>query len=437
MSSPAAGIGRLLVYTACCIFFILFIQVFSGCSSVPVHSGEYGSSAVSLKDRTFYKTQLSNGIPVVIRENGSGDPCLLLVIDGGASLVPARLSGVERLLFSLIQHCFTAAPVKTDVCADYSVFGFSAVNMEKLLPDFADSFLHPDFSGELVETARSEVLQRYHIERSESSARFAGNVRDLLYRGHPYWSLAGATGDSLQKISLEDIVKYHDGLVNAARLKIIVVGGFSESDEAGLVQLLEQSFGRIPSVPYFRPDIPPVAVSNGTTVFPSDASGDGYVLGCFTVPAYSNADYVPFALAGLLFDDMLHHALVERNRIAESAGVGMFGARVPVGVISVYRTTDTAVSRTLVSDLISQFPGESDIEKVLAGYKKNYGSMIVLSAENAAGEAERLAAAIEYTGSTATAADRAALVQSVTASQVEQAFRTYIEENAIHWFTVN
>lgn len=389
----------------------------------------------------FYKTKLSNGIPVIIKQNGTPGPIAVrLIIDGGAPFVPSDMNGLERITFLCMEQNTGSHDFRSEIYPDYSVYGYMTdmQNMQDKLGILAESFMNPVFDEKTFTAAIDMMHAGLRSETESVSLHFAGSVKRRLYEGHPYYSSVNATEASLRKITLGDVKAHHDQLLNAARLRLVAVGNFDEHSAALFVLAAEKLFRHVPVSAFTLPAIPPVLINPGVTAVPPDIPGrEGYVIGCFHVPGYTDADYIPYALSTLYFDDMLRHSIQERNRLAVSAGTGLFADRQAVGIISVYNTEDTDTCRKLVLQSIRDFPDRSVIEKFLAQYKRDYIRRIVFPAENAGGEVAQLIAGIELCNDPEAYTKRSAQVNAVTAAQVVSSFKTYITEKNIHWYTVN
>jgi len=414
----------------------LLAVLFPGCvSSKKVQENE------SVFRNSFYETKLSNGIPVILKQNTSPGPAaVILVIDGGAALIPSDIGGIEWLTLCLIRRQSGAEEFREVTFPDYATYGYvsdmgTVLDKLKIL---AESFISPSVDEAAFGAVMAEAKEEMARQNASGPERFAEAVKKRLYEGHPYFTSVHLTESLMRSVTVSDLKACHDSLVNAARLKIIAVGNFDDYSAAQFVLAAETTFRKVEQASFTVPLMSAVKTAAGDSVLPLIMPAeDKYLVGCFTVPSYKDADYIPFALATLYFDDMLKHSIKERNQAAESAGTGLFIAKQPVGVISVYKARDTAECKKLVLSAIRDFPDRLAVDKFLNQYKGEYIRRLVSSSAASDREAAQLAASDEYFDDPQAYTKRSALVNSVTAIQVEAAFRKYISEKNIHWYSVN
>jgi len=223
-----------------------------------------------------HRTQLDNGITLLVRENHTAP---VVVLDGylpaGSIHESADKAGLASFTASLLtrgssQYDFDAFNETVEsVGASISVGAGDHVtnfSLESLVEDFprmvellADVLRRPTFPSEQVERVRGQWLVR--LQEREQNTRSVASRRfyELLYGDHPYGRPGSGYPQTVQAISREDVVafqRHHYGPQGT----IISVSGDMLAEAA--VDLIAAHLGDW-SGPSPRQDLPPVAPQTG------------------------------------------------------------------------------------------------------------------------------------------------------------------------------
>ncbi|MCR4823468.1 MAG: insulinase family protein [Treponema sp.] len=439
------------------VFFalsFLFIGLaFMSCGSTKVEEHVVESP---VEDFT-YKT-LSNGIPVIYKQNpGSKILVTRLIFEGGTSLIDKSLSGIEGMAFNLALRGSEKYDYKTisqleyeksfSLSAysgkDYSTAGFVCIqrDMAQVMDIFSDCLLNPlfleeDFNNEMT-NASSSIAAR----KSDPNGSLAMELANTAFSDHPYSSFSYVTEESYPNINMTMIKGIHRGLLNALRIKILVVGNFNSSLIEDFTRSLEEKFGSLPRKAFSLPKIPKITVNIGSKLIANEQAGkSGYIAGLFECPSKSSEEYIPFALSLLYLDDLLFAQVREKAGAVYSINSGVIGGKELAGVISAYRVSGKKSFKKTLLDAIASFDANylaENIEK----YKNKYITSIFSSAQTATGIAGSVITSMEYLGSEKAYLSRADLVQAVEPRHVIAAYKNYIEpiakQNAAAWIVVD
>lgn len=118
---------------------------------------------------------------------------------------------------------------------------FLAQDQERMLALLADAVIAPRFAA--AEFARQRLRQIGHLRAlkdSDPSELLAQYGRGLLFGSHPYGQPASGSEDSLQAVTLKDVVEYHRAHLGADRAVLVVAG---DIDVAWLKADVENRFG--------------------------------------------------------------------------------------------------------------------------------------------------------------------------------------------------
>ncbi len=412
----------------------------------------------------FSEAELSNGIPVVFKRNKSGQIfALRMIIEGGVALYPQEKSGIENVALSMIFHGSEKYPyediqkleyeksfsMSASAGKDYSVAGFTCIyrDFDSVFDLFADSFKNP--------LMKEDDFDRIMAGEKESVARTMADPSGLLgyllnqtaYKGHPYSTSTGATVDSVDKITLEEVKRHAENLKNAARIKFVIVGELSSAEQKKILSKLESQFGSLEKSEYTKPEIAQINVEGETVYGSSEQAGNtGYAIAYFKGPDRYDDDYVAYALAGMYIDDLLFAKVREENGACYSIGTGVLGGRDMLGALSVYKATKANDLQKIINEAVDSFPPVDEIRRTLDQHKNKYITSLFSSSQNTAGVASNVCTSLEYSGIPEKYLYRSAEVTAVTAEQVYSAWQKYFarssekaggEPNKWRWVSVS
>ena len=380
-----------------------------------------------------------------------------VIFEGGCAGLDKSVSGLENLTLDLALHgspeysyeqiqqleyeksfSFSSAVGK-----DYSTAGFICIqrDLSQVFDIFSDCMLNPLFSDDDFNRRMTEIKDDISRKKSDPSGALSNAITKNVFKDHPYATTSSATEESYPNINMSLIRGLHQSLLNALRIKIVVVGNFSSSLIDDFTSSLESRFGGVSRKAYTLPVIPKISVASQAVRIPNEQAGEaGYVAGLFECPPRNSEDYIPFALAALYIDDLFFSQVREQAGALYSISTGVTGGKELSGVITAYRVSERSQLKKLILDAISSFDA-STLEKKLDQYKNKYISMIFDSAQTASGVASSVISSIEYLGSESEYLRRAEAVRAVDAGQVVNAYTKYFEpisrQDAACWIIVD
>lgn len=437
-------------FAAVAIYCILIISCASTFNGEPYYDDNIGD---------FAETSLSNGIPVVFKKNSNSKICAFrMLFDGGVALYPENKSGLDAVTFDLMLHGSKKYPyskmqqmgyqktfsVSSSSGKDYSVASFNCIqrDFDEVLDLFADSIMNPllqesDFKQ--IMTDNASAIQR---RLSDPSSVLGLEISKAIYSGHPYKTSAAVNEKSLNSISLADVKKNHEVLLDSSRIKFVVVGNIDKTERERIILLLESYFGSIAHGGYSKPDVPVVSAAKGANYGSCEQAGEtGYVAGIFNIPNRDDDEYFAFALASMYLDDILFSEVREKNSAVYSIGTGVVGGKNLLGVLSVYKATEQENLKNMIQNAIKQFPSDKEVERKLSEYKNKYITSIFESSQNASGIAANIITSLEYYGAATQYLHRSARVQAVQWQNVVSAYKKYLQpiatEDCACWVVVS
>ena len=432
------------------------LSVLAGLSSCGSTETAVASKSGAVED--FTVRHLGNDIPVIFKQNrGSKIVVMRVIFEGGTSSLDKSVSGLEGLTLDLalrgsdnysyeqIQQLEyeKSFSLSSSSGKDYSTAGFICIqrDLSQVFDIFSSCLLKPTFSEEDYNRRMTEISEAISREKADPSGALSLEISKNVFKDHPYATNSSVTEDSYNNINLDLAKGLHNSLLNALRMKIVIVGNFSASLIDDFTSKLDRKFGGISRKAFSLPVIPKIFVNQNTVRVANDQAGDsGYVAGMFACPARDSDEYIPFALASMYIDDLFMSQVREKAGAVYSMNVGVIGGKELVGVISGYRVSGKTQFKKLTLDAISSFDEEA-VTKKLDQYKNKYISTIFNSSQSASGVAGNVISSIEYFGSEDAYLHRAEKVRAVGANQVINAYEKYFapvaRENAATWIIVD
>ena len=250
------------------------------------------------------RIKLKNGVTAYLVEDPTGQPLVdvSVLIRGGAHLEPAGKEGLAGLHVAVLRSGGTLrTPAdKLDARLDYLAAqlgaglgrdqGHAVLNLNALAKDsreglelLAEVLREPAFAQDRLDLAKRNARQGIE-RRNDDTTGIERYQLELLLRGEGYFTTRFATAASLEGISRDDLLAFHQRLLHPDNLIVAVSGRF---DRTAMTALLNATLGELKAASAARrsPPIPP----------PSHTAKPGI----FVTHKDVNQGRVSFALPGL------------------------------------------------------------------------------------------------------------------------------------------
>lgn len=181
-------------------------------------------------------------------------------VQGGALLDPVGQEGMAELLSTLLDEGAAQRDAETfqNEMDQYGVrIGFSAGRdyfsgnlttttqyQDTGIELFADALNKPHFADDAVERMQQALLSSLRFNHMNPQWVAGRRLMETLFTEQAYARPVGGTEESLQKITRQDIVKYHRNIFCKDGLKVALVGDVQEAD---VIKNVDAVFGSWPS----------------------------------------------------------------------------------------------------------------------------------------------------------------------------------------------
>lgn len=486
--SPA----RLRAFLGAALSAALLLALAAGCVSSPPASSGTGaeapgpvspasapgsrssSSPAKTEPGPFYKSNigdfetrtLSNGIKLYVKKNRTNRVLnLKLVVLGGSSVVPRAKAGLDGMTLSLLSRGSSAYPYERILDVeyrtsssishssgyDYSSYDLNCIDtyLPELLDIYLDGFLRPAFRPERFEDVRNEAAQAQESRMGDPDQRARYLGTQAIFAGHPYASDPAGTPESLEAVTLEDVKAHHGTLLNADRIFLAAVGDF---DVDALAAKLESALGAIPKKGPVTTVSAPPATSGPPILEAHPASEDvAYIQGYFRIPGRQDKDYVPFALAADMLDDLMFNVVREKYGACYSVGAIFRPAAASYGILWIYQASDIEGIRKYVKEaadyltqgklIRSKDPSGqyvlASVEDRLPAYRSKYVNAVFANQRTNSDIGAQVVRSVVYAGDPADYLRTPDRIAAVTPADIRRVYKTWFLDQSFRWVIVS
>ena len=326
-----------------------------------------------------------NGLKVLVkRRAGSLSVSAGLFIRGGARNVTAENAGIEALMLDAATEGSVGFPretlrkelarmgtgVSSSVGYDYSVLalGTTRANFERSWDIFADVALRPAFAPEDVRRVQNRLVVSRRDDADTPDSFIQVLQSRVAYAGHPYMNDPDGTEQTLGRLTVEDLRRYHAQTMQTSRLLLVLVG---DLDAAKVRESVAATFGKLPRGEYRSAPLPPLAFNAATVEVTQRAIPTNYIQGVFAAPPVSADDYYAMRVASSLLNDrVLYEVRYKRNlSYAPEAFLRNQGANIGgIAVSAVDANQAISVMLYEISKMQREPADDGDINKVISGF---------------------------------------------------------------------
>ncbi len=269
-----------------------------------------------------------NGLKVLVkRREGSASVVAGLFLRGGSRNVTAENAGVEALMLDVATEASAAFPrermrrelssigttISYGVNYDYSALtlGSTRQHFDRAWEIFTDAALRPSFAPADFERVKNRLVISRKDDADTPDSYLQLLQAKAAYAGHPYLNDPTGTVESISRLKIEDVRRYHQQMMQTSRLLIVVVG---DLDPEQLRRRVEATFGKLPRGDYRAAALPELSFPAQTVEVTPRALPTNYVQGMFVAPALTAPDIYPMRVASTILQSRVFQEVrVRRN----------------------------------------------------------------------------------------------------------------------------
>ncbi|HEX8710208.1 MAG TPA: pitrilysin family protein [Pyrinomonadaceae bacterium] len=380
-----------------------------------------------------------NGLKVLVkRREGSQTVAAGLFLRGGSRNITAENAGIESLMLDVATEAgvnFPRERLRTELARmgtvvgsssnyDYSVVSLTSTraNFDRSWDIFTDVALHPAFTKEDFQLAQARTVSGLRDDSDDPDTYLQRLQERVAYAGHPYLNRPQGTAESVARLTLEDLRRYHEQMMQTSRLLLVIVG---DLDPAALRERITAAFGKLPRGNYRAEPVPQLSFSAPTVEVTQRGLPTNYIQGLFAAPPLTADDIYPMQVASsMLRDRVFEEVRVKRNlSYAPNAFLNSQGAN--VGGIYVTAVDANQAVRVMLGEikrLQTQPIDQQDITGVVSQYLTGY----YMGQETNAAQGANLAEYELIGGGWKNSFDTLLRLRSVTPADVQRVAQKYM-----------
>ncbi|WP_414565500.1 MULTISPECIES: M16 family metallopeptidase [unclassified Anabaena] len=265
----------------------------------------------SLSHSSIHRTVLNNGIVVLVAENPVADIIAARIFVRAGSCHEQRdKAGLAHLLSSVMtkgceglssleiaeQVESVGASLSTDATTDYFLMSLKTVTSDfpEILTLAGLMLRSPTFPELQVELERRLALQDIRSQQEQPFTLAFSQMREVIYQNHPYATSVLGDEATMNGLSREDLIQYHQTYFRPDNIVISIAGRVTQTDAIALV---EQVFGhwQVPSQALPLLELPEIRVEPQHRLKPIQTQQSIVMLG-YLGSSVSSPEYAPLKL---------------------------------------------------------------------------------------------------------------------------------------------
>ncbi len=261
------------------------------------------SSLVLTRNRQVHRSQLANGIRLLVTENPAADiVSARMFLRAGSRWDAPHQAGLSNLVASVLtkgsqtyssleiaeQVESIGASLGTDAAADYFLISLKTVSQDfaDILKLAGEVMRHPSFPQTEIDLEKKLTLQSIRSRREQPFNVAMEQLRQLMYGEHPYALSTLGSEPTVESLTRDDLVAYHRNFFRPDQLTISIAGRI---DAAVAEQLVEQVLGdwTIDPAAVAAIDPAPVNTQPDRHIIPQETQQSTVMLGYLAPPVPS------------------------------------------------------------------------------------------------------------------------------------------------------
>jgi zinc protease len=330
-----------------------------------------------------------NGLKVLVKKReGSLTVAAGLFIRGGSRNITAENAGIEALMLDVSSEASSNFPrqrlrselsrmgtlIAYGINSDYSVLSLRCTrpNFEKSWQIFADVVLHPSFTKEDVALIQQRQVTSRRDDNDDPDSYLQRLQDGVAYAGHPYLVRTEGTAESLSKLTLEDLRRYHQKLMETSRLLLVIVGDLNPTQ---VREFVAASIGKLPRGSYQPEPIPQLTFDKSTVDVTPRPLPTNYIQGLYSAPSPSSPDMDAMRIASSILRDRVFEEVRAKRNLSYAPDAFLRTQAANSGgiyVTAVDANQAVRVMREEITRLQREPIKAEDIQAVIAQYLTSY-----------------------------------------------------------------
>jgi zinc protease len=381
-----------------------------------------------------------NGLKVLVKRRPSSQTVVAgLFIRGGARNVTAQNAGIEALMLDVATESSQNYPLekmrrelaKTGTAMSYGInLDYSVLTLGSTLrffdrswDIFTDAVLRPSFTPDDFQRVKNRTLVALSDNEDTPDSYLQELQAKAAYSGHPYLNDPHGTVNSVSRLTLDDVRKFHQQMMQTSRLLLVVVGDVDPQD---VRKKVEASLGKLPVGAYKNDPVSPLNFTSPSVSVTAKPLPTNYVQGVYTAPAMTSEDIYAMRVAAAILQSRVYASVRVRRNLSYAPDAFLWSQGANLGGIYV-TSTDANESVRLMLNEIKNLQSEQVDPQEVKDTAQQFLTRYYLSQETNAAQAGDLAQFEMIGGGWRNSFEFLKRVQAVTPADVERVAQKYMK----------
>ena len=381
-----------------------------------------------------------NGLKVLLkRREGNQTVVAGLYIRGGSRNINANNAGIESLMLDVATEASANFPrerfrrelsrtgtvITYGINYDYAalMLGSTRQHFERGWEIFADAALRPSFAPDDFQRVKQRQLIGLSDDEDTPDSYLQVLLARAAYAGHPYVNDPRGTSKSVAALTVDDLKRYHQQIMQTSRLLLVVVG---DLEVAQLRRLVGTSFGKLQRGTYKDVPVPPLSFSASTVTVTPREIPTNYVTGVFSAPPPTSPDIYPLRVASSILQNRVFVEVRSKRNLSYAPDAFLGSQAANTGGIYV-TAVDANQAVRLMLDEITRLQRDEVTSEELLGTTQHFLTRYYLGQETNGAQAGELAQAELIGGGWRNSAQFIDRLRAVTAAEVKRVSQLYMK----------
>jgi zinc protease len=397
---------------------------------------------------------LANGLRVIVVSD-TGEPAIaaqLVILSAGSVRDPAEMPGVAEMTANLLTQGtekrsaqeiaesidFIGGQLQASADKDATVVKLDIVkkDLNTGLDLMSDVVLHPSFRAEELERQRQQLLSGFEVQYSDPDYLASVVFGRVVYGSSPYGWPAEGTPEKAEKLSRDELVKFHDANY-APNQALLAFAGDITPEKA--FAAAEKYFGAWPKRVVAASAPPAPANSRGLRIWlidKPDAVQTQIRVGKLGIRR-GDPNYIPVEVMNRIFGGGYNSRLNTEVRVKKGLTYGAYssfnphryGGSFAVGTFT--RTQTTVEATKLVVDLIAQMSTGDVTQKELDFARDYLAGVYPIQSETAEQVADRVITVAAFGLPADYNSTYPARIRGVTLAEARETAKKYLQTDGL------
>ena len=405
---------------------------------VPHSAGVNAAPAVDDSARLVTEFEV-NGLKVLLkRREGNQTVVAGLFIRGGSRNINADNAGVEALMLDVATEASanfprerfrrelsrTGTSIAFGINYDYSALTLASTrqHFERSWEIFADAALRPSFAADDFERVKQRQLIALSDDEDTPDSYLQLLLARAAYAGHPYLNDPRGSAKSVSALTVDDLKRYHQQMMQTSRLLLVIVG---DVEVAQVRRMVETSFGKLPRGNFKDVPVPPLSFSATTVAVTPRQIPTNYVTGVFAAPPLTSPDIYPLRVAASILQNRVFSEVRSKRNLSYAPDAFLGSQAANTGGIYVTAVDANQAVRLMLDEMIRLQREEVTAEELL-GTTQHFLTRYYLAQETNGAQAGELAQAELIGGGWRNSMQFIEKVRAVTTADVRRVSQLYM-----------